>query len=81
MVWSPRPSKSQKAIAAITSIATDKLFARIDTDHLLSYISLFVGQLYKDKSLVLCAYNLILFPTDLQTVKKIVLLIAYLFGK
>ena len=29
---------------------------------------LFVGQLYEDKSLVLCAHDLILFITDLQTV-------------
>ena len=72
MVWSPRPSKSQKAVVAITAIATDKLFVRIDTDHMLSYISLFVGQLYKDKpSLVLCAYNCILFPTYLQIVKQL----------
>ena len=30
--------------------------------------SLFVGQLYKDKSLTLCARDLIFFTTDLQTV-------------
>ena len=35
---------------------------------LLSNNSLFVGQFYKDKSLVLCAHNLIFFTTDLQTV-------------
>ena len=30
--------------------------------------SLFVGQLYEDKSLALCARDLIIFTTDLQTV-------------
>ena len=35
---------------------------------LLSYNSLFVGQLYKDKSLMLQARDLIFFTTDLQTV-------------
>ena len=35
---------------------------------LLSNSSLFVCQLYEDKSLVLCARDLILFTTDLQTV-------------
>ena len=35
---------------------------------LLSNNSLFVGQLYKDKSLALCARDLIFFTTDLQTV-------------
>ena len=35
---------------------------------LLSNNSLFVGQLYKDKSLVLCAHDLVFFTTDLQTV-------------
>ena len=34
---------------------------------LLSYNSLFVGQLYEDKSLVLCAHDMI-FTTDLQAV-------------
>ena len=34
---------------------------------LLSNNSLFVGQLYKGKSLVLCAHDLIFFTTDLQT--------------
>ena len=34
----------------------------------LSNNSLFVGQLYKDKSLVLRARDLIIFTTDLQTV-------------
>ena len=34
----------------------------------LSNNSLFVGQLYKDKSLVLRARDLIFFTTDLQTV-------------
>ena len=29
---------------------------------------LFVGKLYEDKALVLCAHNLIFFTTDLQTV-------------
>ena len=29
---------------------------------------LFVGKLYKDESLVLCAHDLIFFTTDLQTV-------------
>ena len=29
--------------------------------------SLFAGQLYKDKSLALCACNLLFFTTDLQT--------------
>ena len=35
---------------------------------LLSNNSLFVGQLYEDKSLTLCALDLIFFTTDLQTV-------------
>ena len=35
---------------------------------LLSYNSQFAGQLYEDKSLALHARDLILFPTDLQTV-------------
>ena len=35
---------------------------------LLSNNSLFVGQLYKDKSLVLCAHDLIFITNDLQTV-------------
>ena len=35
---------------------------------LLSYNSLFVGQLYEDKSLALSARDLIFFTTDLQTV-------------
>ena len=35
---------------------------------LLSNNSLFVGQLYKDKSLTLHAHDLIFFSTDLQTV-------------
>ena len=35
---------------------------------LLSNNSLFAGQLYKDKSLVPCAHDLIFFTTDLQTV-------------
>ena len=35
---------------------------------LLSYNSLFVGQLYDDKSLVLRARDLIFFTADLQTV-------------
>ena len=35
---------------------------------LLSNNSLFVGQLYEDKSLALCARDLIFFTTDLQTV-------------
>ena len=35
---------------------------------LLSNNSLFVGQLYEDKSLALHASDLIFFPTDLQTV-------------
>ena len=35
---------------------------------LLSYNSLFVGQLYEDKSLALRARDLIFFTTDLQTV-------------
>ena len=35
---------------------------------LLSNNSLFVGQLYEDKSLALRACNMILFTTDLQTV-------------
>ena len=35
---------------------------------LLSNNSLFVGQLYEDKSLVLCAHDLIFFTTELQTV-------------
>ena len=35
---------------------------------LLSYSSLFVGQLYEDKSLALHACDLIIFTTDLQTV-------------
>ena len=30
--------------------------------------SLFVGQLYEDKSLMLCTHGLIFFTTDLQTV-------------
>ena len=38
---------------------------------LLIYNSLFVGQLYKDKSLVLHARNLIFSTTDLQTVNYI----------
>ena len=33
--------------------------------------SLFVGQLYEDKSLALRAHDLIFFTTDLQTVKDI----------
>ena len=35
---------------------------------LLSNNLLFVGQLYEDKSLALCARDLIFFTTDLQTV-------------
>ena len=35
---------------------------------LLSYNLLFVGQLCGDKSLALCAHDLIFFTTDLQTV-------------
>ena len=35
---------------------------------LLSNNSLFVGQLYEDKSLALCARDLVFFTTDLQTV-------------
>ena len=35
---------------------------------LLSNNSLFVGQLYENKSLMLCARDLISFTTDLQTV-------------
>ena len=35
---------------------------------LLSNNSLFVGQLYEDKLLALCARDLIFFTTDLQTV-------------
>ena len=35
---------------------------------LLSNNSLFAGQLYEDKSLTLCALDLIFFTTDLQTV-------------
>ena len=35
---------------------------------LLSNNSLFVGQLYEYKSLVLCAHDLIFFTTELQTV-------------
>ena len=35
---------------------------------LLSYNSLFVGKLYKDKSLALLTRDLIFFTTDLQTV-------------
>ena len=34
---------------------------------LLSYSSLFVGQLHEDKSLALCARDLIFFTSDLQT--------------
>ena len=34
---------------------------------LLSNNSLFVGQLYEDKSLALCARDLIFFTTDLET--------------
>ena len=37
---------------------------------LLNNNSLFVGQLYEDKSLVLCAHDLIFFTTDLQTVNN-----------
>ena len=42
----------------------------IDQRELLSNNSLFVGKLYKDKSLALCARDLIFFTTDLQTVNK-----------
>ena len=35
---------------------------------LLCNYSLFVGQLYEDKSLALCALDLIFFTTDLKTV-------------
>ena len=34
---------------------------------LLSNNSLFVGQLYKDKSLAMCAHDLIFFTIDLHT--------------
>ena len=48
------------------------LCVRIEIDQfsseLLSNSSLFVGQLYEDKSLALCARDLIFFTTDLQTV-------------
>ena len=42
---------------------------RIEIDQLnCNNKSLFVGQLYEDKSLTLCARDLIFFTTDLQTV-------------
>ena len=44
------------------------LCVRIKMCELLSNNSLFVGQLYEDKSLVLRACDLIFFTTDLQTV-------------
>ena len=45
---------------------------------LLSNNSLFVGQLYEDKSLALCACDLIFFTTDLQTVNSLLELIYFL---
>ena len=44
------------------------LCVRIEVRELLSNISLFVGQLYADKSLALRARDLLCFTTDLQTV-------------
>ena len=44
------------------------LCVRLEVRELLSNISLFVGQLYADKSLALRARDLLCFTTDLQTV-------------
>ena len=44
------------------------LCVRIEIDELLSNNSLFVSQLYEDKSLALYGRNLIFFTTDFQTV-------------
>ena len=41
---------------------------------------LFVGQLYEDKSLVLCAHDLIFFTTDLQTLNYLELIFFH-YGK
>ena len=48
---------------------------------MLSNNSLFVGQLYEDKSLTLCARDLIFFTTDLQTVNYYTTTRADLFLK
>ena len=49
-----------------------------DHTHLLFFLLnnnlLFVGQLYENKSLVLCAHDLIFFTTDLQTVNYLELI-------
>ena len=48
-----------------------------DHTHLLFLLNnnlLFVGQLYENKSLVLCAHDLIFFTTDLQTVNYLELI-------
>ena len=41
---------------------------------------LFVGQLYEDKSLVLCAHDLIFFTTDLQTVIYLELIFFFIIA-
>ena len=66
MAESPKKLKSSNAILSFIVCSNRNRSALVGD--LLSNNSLFVGQLYEDKSLALRARDLIFFTTDLQTV-------------
>ena len=66
MAESPKKLKSSNVIFAFIVCSNRNRSAIVR--ELLSNNSLFVGQLYEDKSLALRARDLIFFTTDLQTV-------------
>ena len=66
MAESPKKLKSSNVILSFIVCSNRNRSALVR--ELLSNNSLFVGQLYEDKSLALRARDLIFFTTDLQTV-------------